>query len=214
MASHIIGIDFDNTIIRYDEVAYEVARDLCALPARIPHEKTAVRDFIRASPGGDELWQRVQGQMYGVRILGARMAEGFPGFIRACRAQNLHPVIVSHKTQFGHFDESRTDLRAASLRWMEAHAFFTAAGLGFGADDVYFESTRADKLKRIAELRCAVFIDDLLEVFIEPEFPAGCVKILYSPTAPEDSPQDVKVLESWERIAAEVPRCAWDDILR
>ena len=67
-----------------------------------------------------------------------------------------------------------TDLRVAALRWMESNRFFDATGLGIGRSNVYFEGTRDEKVRRIRELGCDVFVDDLAEV-LSPRRDAGGV---------------------------------------
>ena len=44
----------------------------------------------------------------------------------------------------------------------------------------FFAETRADKIERVAKLRCDVFIDDLWEVFADPNFPREVRRILFS----------------------------------
>ena len=56
-------------------------------------------------------------------------------------------------------------------RGMARQGLFSAA-CGIAREDVYFESTRADKLTRIAALSLTHFIDDLEEVLTDPDFPA------------------------------------------
>ena len=43
-----IGIDFDNTIVCYDDVFHEVAREQGLIPNDLPANKGAVRDHLRA----------------------------------------------------------------------------------------------------------------------------------------------------------------------
>ena len=194
----IIGIDFDNTILRYDEVIYQVARELQLIPEETPREKTLIRDLIRNGPEGDKGWQVVQGQIYGKRILGAQMSPGLKGFVLDRRARGDKLKIVSRKTQFGHFDESKTDLQLAALGWMKANKFFERSGLQFSEDEVFFAKTRAEKLKIIGELRCTLFIDDLIEVLTEPEFPQGCKKILYGEKL--ELHDEIRGFETWDEI--------------
>ena len=47
--------------------------------------------------------------------------------------------------------------------------------------NVYFESTRAEKIERIIALSCTHFIDDLEEVFDDPAFPSNVERLLLSP---------------------------------
>ena len=44
-------------------------------------------------------------------------------------------------------------------------------------ESVFFETTRDDKIARITQLGCAVFIDDLEEVLLDPAFPRQCRRL-------------------------------------
>jgi len=79
--------------------------------------------------------------------------------------------IVSHKTEFGHFDPTRTPLRQAALAWMESKGFFNQSRFGISKKNVFFAGTRSDKVQQIARLNLDIFVDDLEEVFAEEGFP-------------------------------------------
>jgi len=175
-----IGVDFDNTIINYDAVFLAAAKRLGLVAPGFGGGKEQVRDVIRELPDGEHAWQRLQGHVYGTAIMDAVMFDGVEAFLRGCRAKGYPVSIVSHKTAYGHFDETRVNLRQAALDWMTAHGFFQAAGVGLPADAVAFEATRADKLARIAALGCTHFIDDLPEVLDDPAFPPGVEKFLFT----------------------------------
>jgi hypothetical protein len=173
-----IGLDFDNTLIDYDRVFVEAARERGLVPRDFAGPKRAVRDAIRLLPDGELTWQRLQGHVYGAGIDGAVPVPGSQEFLQRCARERVSVFIVSHKTQFGHFDPAQVDLRGAARRWMTAHGFFGHGGLP--ADQVYFEDDRAHKLARIAALDCTHFVDDLEEVFADPNFPAGVQRILFA----------------------------------
>ena len=175
----MVGIDFDNTLVSYDALIHDVAVERGLITAGSDAGKRTVRDRIRLLPGGEIEWQKVQGLIYGPRMAQAQLMAGAAEFIRECRARQLPLYIVSHKTEFAGYDESRTNLRDAAVRWMTSQKFFDPDGLGFSRDQVFFESTRDEKIARIEALGCTHFIDDLEEVFLEPGFPAGVRKCLF-----------------------------------
>ncbi len=175
-----IGVDFDNTIIDYDRVFFSVALRQGLVDERCLGGKKAVREAIRDMPDGEIAWQRLQGQVYGGSIHDAVLFDGVEAFLRQCRAEGHSVLIVSHKTEYGHFDAARINLRQAALDWMATWGFFDDETIAIATADVFFESTRADKLKRIAALDCTHFIDDLPEVLDDPAFPPGVVKILFT----------------------------------
>jgi hypothetical protein len=179
-----IGIDFDNTLIDYDRVFLEAARERGLVSRDFAGPKRAVRDAIRLLPDGELTWQRLQGHVYGAGIGGAVPFPGARDFLRRCAREGVATFIVSHKTRFGHYDPARVDLRAAARGWMSEQGFFRT-GAGLPDDHVYFESDREHKLARIAALACTHFIDDLEEIFADPRFPAGVRRILLAESGAE-----------------------------
>jgi hypothetical protein len=179
-----IGIDFDNTLIDYDRVFLEAARERGLVSRDFVGPKRAVRDAIRLLPDGELTWQRLQGHVYGAGIGGAVPFPGARDFLRRCAREGVATFIVSHKTRFGHYDPARVDLREAARGWMSEQGFFRT-GAGLPGDHVYFESDREHKLARIAALACTHFIDDLEEIFADPRFPAGVRRILLAESGAE-----------------------------
>jgi hypothetical protein len=180
MASSLrIGIDFDNTIITYDGVFRAAAEAGGLIAPGFSGNKQAVRDAIRLLPDGELAWQRLQGQVYGKGIGAAAMVDGVEAFLRRCRAEGCAVMVVSHKTEYGHFDPDRVNLRKAALDWMMGQGLL-GGDHGIALADVYFESTRAEKLRRIALLSLTHFVDDLEEVLNDPDFPPNVERILFA----------------------------------
>ncbi|MGB1006766.1 MAG: hypothetical protein ACPGVX_06295, partial [Thalassobaculaceae bacterium] len=118
-----VGLDFDNTLIDYDAVfTAEAAR----------HGLTAAgKDAVKAAAiagGGERLWMTIQGQAYGRGIARAGLISGVADFFTAAKAAGARLFIVSHKTEFGHYDATRTNLRTAARAWMRTAGFFDPAG--------------------------------------------------------------------------------------
>jgi hypothetical protein len=195
-----IGIDFDNTIVSYDALMYKAALDRGLIKDGADRTKKAVRDRIRQLPDGEIEWQKLQALAYGPLMRSAQLIEGVEEFICACRDRDIAVFIVSHKTEYANYDETRTNLRTAALEWMTDKRFFDAEGFDLSRADVYFESTRADKIARIERMGCSHFIDDLEEVLLEPSFPAHVEKILYAPDALSVSTDRVTVMPSWQAV--------------
>ncbi len=198
-----IGLDFDNTIICYDEVFAAAAAARGLLPPEFRGAKQAVRDAIRHGPDGEQIWQRLQGFVYGAGIAGARPFPGVAEFLRRARAARARVMIVSHKTEHGHFDPARVNLRTAAMDWMRGQGFFDAEGFALDPSEIHFAGTRGEKLARIAALRCDVFVDDLPEVLGDPDFPSGVARIQFgAQAAPGDAPW--RVCSSWLAVAQAV----------
>ncbi|MCW8916139.1 MAG: hypothetical protein OQK24_09840 [Magnetovibrio sp.] len=174
-----IGLDLDNTLVCYDRVFPAIAQRLDLLPSSFVGNKQDVRESIRQTPAGEEGWMRLQGQVYG-RYMSA--ADMFPGAAEFLSLTKTHEVyIVSHKTQFGHFDEERYDLRKAALRWLKDHHFFNENIFALAHDNVFFADTLDDKIAKITELNLDLFIDDLDKVFDHPNFPTSTEKLHFAP---------------------------------
>jgi hypothetical protein len=197
-----IGIDFDNTIIAYDDVFRSAAKQHRLIDRDFSGSKQAVRDAIRLLPDGELAWQRLQGQVYGKGIGGATMVSGVESFLRRARAEGCAVVVVSHKTEYGHFDPDRVNLRKAALDWMAGQGLL-GGDYGIALADVYFESTRAKKLARIAALSLTHFIDDLKEVLLDLDFPPNVVRILFADGAQPASPSYISC-STWRDIELQV----------
>lgn len=175
-----IGIDFDNTLIDYDQVFRAFARERGLVGPDFSGGKDELRRAVRALPEGEEAWQRLQGAVYGSGIGGAVMFEGVDTFLRRARAAGHEVLIVSHKTEYGHFDPARVNLRQAALAWMRDKGFFSGDGFGLPIENVRFAATRSEKIEQIARLAFTHFIDDLPEVLDDAAFPPEVVRILFT----------------------------------
>ena len=195
----VIGVDFDNTLVSYDDLFERLARERGLVPADTAPGKKTIRDSIRQLPDGEIEWQKLQGIAYGPRMQEAQLMAGAPEFFQACRQRAVRAVIVSHKTEFAGYDDTRTNLRDAAGAWMEANRFFESDGLGLRREDIHFASTRAEKIAIIKRLGCTLFIDDLEETYLEPTFPANVEKLLFAPHGHAPLPS-VRVCRTWREI--------------
>jgi len=200
-----IGLDFDNTLACYDKVFQFIARDMRLVPDNWSGGKAEIRGVMRARSQGELHWQRLQGQAYGKHMNLAALFPGVANFLLRLKARKDEVFIISHKTEFGHQDPEKVPLRREALQWMRAHRFFDSAGFGLSEQNVFFESTREGKVRKIAELKCDLFVDDLWEVFAEAEFPKNVKKILFGADF-EDQKSEVFGLasRSWRDIARHV----------
>lgn len=199
-ASPVIGVDFDNTLVSYDDLMHSVALERDLIHPEVGRNKREVRDAVRQLPNGELKWRKLQGVVYGPRMKEARLIDGVKGFFSICRQRNVRTFVVSHKTEFSNYDDTRTNLQESAKLWMEEHGFFDGDGLGLCPEDVYFEDGRSQKASRIGQLGCTHFIDDLEEGFLEESFPDGVCKILYSPSFRLPWPPGVMVANTWKEI--------------
>jgi len=196
-----LGVDFDNTIVCYDQLFHQVAIEKGLIPEGILSSKEEVRSYLRQQ-GREQAWTELQGDVYGPRI---EEASAFPGvleFLNFCKQQGIVFCIISHKTEFARYDVTHTtNLRTAALNWMSAQRFFSADGLGLSHADVLFGATRQQKIEHIRQMGCTHFIDDLEEVFLEKTFPSHIEKILFAPNHQSKTLPGVTIISSWQKIS-------------
>jgi hypothetical protein len=87
-------------------------------------------------------------------------------------------AIISHKTRTPYRGPAY-DLHAAALDWLEYAGFFDRLGLPRQA--VSFSEAKTGKVQKIKEFGCTHFIDDLPEILLAPDFPAGVQGLLFGP---------------------------------
>jgi len=109
---------------------------------------------------------------------------------------------VSHKTEYGHYDQERVNLRKAALDWMAAQGLLEG-DFAVPVDNIYFESTRAEKLERIVSLSLTHFVDDLEEVLTDPAFPPHVKRILFTNAEPPTAAPYV-TCPTWRAIEEKV----------
>ena len=192
-----IGIDLDNTIVTYDRVFHQHAVKLGLIAAEVAMNKRAIRDTIRQLPMGEAKWTELQGLVYGVAIAEAEFAPGIERFLSTCEKRSIRTFIISHKTRYAARGPQH-NLRDAARKWIEQSGL--TANFGFSMDDCFFVDSVAEKLSKVSECGCDYFIDDLVEVLANPDFPSGVKKVLYSSNLDEDLPLTIVNCSSWDEI--------------
>lgn len=210
-----IGIDFDNTIARFDASFREVALAEGFIAETWDGKgKTELRDHLREQPDGEITWMRLQGLVYGKYMSCAELMPGAAGFLLKCRSRNHEVFIISHKTEFGHFDPEQISLRQEAMKWMEARRFFDADYFNIKRGNIFFTDTREEKVENIGKLECDYFIDDLPEVFAEKKFPRNTKKILYGHFDGTMFSNVITPMSCWGDISEHVLGCITDDDVR
>ena len=195
----VLGVDFDNTIVRYDDLFHRVAVERGLIPADLTPRKNDVRDFLRRQ-NRERDWTELQGFVYGPRMAEARPFPGVLEFFSRAVRSGLKLYIISHKTRTAVLGPAY-DLQQTARDWLAAQGFFDPARVGLSPDRVRFGATRPEKIRFIRETGCTHFIDDLEETFLEETFPPGVVKILFGARDCPPGLPGVRVAENWSHIS-------------
>jgi hypothetical protein len=196
-----IGIDFDNTIVNYDLLFHKVALERGLIPAALPQRKLAVRDHLRFA-GQEPLWTELQGYVYGRRMSEAAPYPALLDFLEWAKRETHQLYIVSHKTRHP-FVGPAYDLHAAARDWI-LHNLVVNADLIIPLDQIFFELTKEDKIERISQLECDIFIDDLPEILRHHGFPHRTQRILFDPDQGHETITDFPHADSWNSVLSHV----------
>jgi hypothetical protein len=194
----LIGVDFDNTIVRYDNLFHTVALEQNLIPPSFPACKSAVRDFLRERKKED-LWTEMQGYVYGERMTDAKPFPGVLDFFELCKTREITVCIISHRTQHPYLGP-QYDLHQAAKEWLRRHEFFEESKAALSSEEVFFEITKEKKLERIKSMGCTHFIDDLPEFLGDPNFPENVERMNFIPEESESSDGSFPRYSSWQQI--------------
>ena len=142
----------------------------------------------------------MQGYVYGARMVEAEAYPGVLQFIRLARDAGHTLAIVSHKTRHNYLGP-KYDLHLAARTWVDR--YLCEAEVPYIPEKrVFFELTKEEKLARIGDFRCDVFIDDLPEILLAPTFPQGTKRFLFDPQSHHKDKDllDVEAFSSWSAL--------------
>lgn len=181
----LIGVDLDHTIINYEPVIRKAARDVFGLPEGFDSGQSTKEAFKKAI--GNDAWTEFQAELYGKLIYKSRPYLGFQHFFTKAKQRGHTVSVVSHKTR---------DLRTSAATFLSAYIGQYYPWLG----NVHFLDTLDDKVEKINELDCDVFIDDKLSVL--ERLPQKIRKIFFNPdkTPLPAGWHEVEEFGGWGRI--------------
>ena len=192
-----LGLDFDNTLITYDEIFYKVALERNLINKDLAHQKNVIRDFLRKNNLEDQ-FTLLQAEVYGNRILEAEPAENLiENLLTLKQLKNIEFFIISHKTKKP-IKGPAYDMHKAAKNWLYKNNFFESEGLNFKEENVFFEETKLSKIKRIQSISCTHYIDDLPEIL--DLLGEDCIKILYNPFGYKIKNNNWINLSSWKNL--------------
>lgn len=193
----LIGLDFDNTIVDYDDLFFHVAKQEKLIPSTIKSTKLGVREFLREN-NKEKAWTELQGLVYGKEMHKALVFSGVKRCLFALKSRGVELAIISHKTKYPYLGP-RYDLHCAARRWIDANLVFKKASL-IKPDLIFFKETMQEKISLIAELNCSVFIDDLPEILTHSDFPENVQRLLFDPKKSHVTPDKCITVSSWKQI--------------
>ena len=159
------GFDLDNTLIDYSGAVMEYCKikklDTCT-------NTRILKEQLSSNGVSDHQWQLAQCWLYTEGLKFAQPAIGSLDLCNFLIREGYRLYIVSHKTFYTPDFCGRIPLRDLATNWIKESII---ANYFKENNQIYYEPTRGLKVKRIHELSLSYFVDDLEEVFAEPEFP-------------------------------------------
>ena len=192
-----LGLDFDNTLITYDEIFYKIALERNLITENCSPQKSLIRDFLIHQNMEDQ-FTLLQAEVYGKRILEAKPAEYLvENLLNLKKKMNIQYYIVSHKTKKP-IKGPNYNLHEAAISWLFKNDFFSPNGLNFKKENIFFEETKLSKISRIKSISCTHYVDDLPEILdlVHEE----CIKILYNPFSYKIKNNKLINLSSWKNL--------------
>ena len=191
-----IGIDFDNTIIQYDEVIYKLAVEKRLIPAKLEQSKRAVRAYLNES-GQDQQFTALQAEVYGSEIVKAKPAKGVLRAMKYLQTRGFTMSIVSHKTKYP-IRGPKYNLRKAANQWIESNNINDILTSYNNLASIKYCETKEEKIKYISNGPFDIYIDDLSEILLA--LPPKITKIHYATI--ECKTNEIEItMDSWEDIA-------------
>ena len=115
----LIGLDFDNTIVCYDNAIRVLSQQIPNIPPDISRTKIGLRNYLREENRELE-WTQFQGELYGP---GMSFAEPFPYVIpvlQRLRSLGFDLAIISHRSKKPYAGKPY-DLHSFAQSWVDTH---------------------------------------------------------------------------------------------
>lgn len=156
----IVGLDFDNTIICYDDVFYKIALKKKLININVSKNKEDVKKFIIKN-SSEKVWTKLQGDVYGSKIHIAKPHRKVKTTIKNLVKKGYLVYIISHKTKYPYVGR-KIDLHKSALNWLKKNKFISSKLIL--KKNIFFLGTINQKIKKIQTLKCDYFIDDLQKI--------------------------------------------------
>lgn len=191
----MIALDLDNCIICYDRPFFVAAERAGCGPSNCTAASKAAVKAAALERGGNELWTRLQGEVYGTGIHEASFFPGCREFVDHALTLGEPLVILSHKTKFPALGP-RVDLRVAALKFLQENDFPVGSRV-----PAHFCDTRKEKVALLGALGCRAIVDDLPVVYQTQPFPAEALFVLFDPSRVHSDWAVTPRVESWQEAS-------------
>jgi hypothetical protein len=136
-----------------------------------------LRTLLRNVDDSGYRWQIAQGWLYTDGLSYAKPAQGIIDLCEFLRTRDFEMFIVSHKTTHTPTFCGHKELRGVATDWISNRNLYHYFA---GTQNIYFETSRDLKIKRIISLGLDYYVDDLVEIFQDPNYPQKIVSFLLS----------------------------------
>jgi len=189
----IVGLDLDNTLVDYSHAVSVYANTYLRSNLKSIFE---IRGALKTRDSDSE-WQKAQSWIYTEGLNHAVLSEGAIELLHDLKQTETPLYVVSHKTRRTPISFGNLDLRKPAKEWIKRNL----EPLGINICGVFFESTRIEKIERIKRLNITHFVDDLIEVLTDENFPKSVEKYLYNPSSQKvNVDPDIKVIHRLDQL--------------
>ena len=177
MTQKIIGLDLDNTIVCCDQAIRYAANKVLNVDFPKNSKKELIKKLL-VENHGEESWTTFQGYLYGPGMCNAKPYAGVLESLLKLR-KFFKVFIVSHRTIYPYRGE-RYNLHESAKKWLKRNLQIDGIEL-VPPKNIFFMESLELKLKKIGNLGCSFFIDDLPKVINNEAFPKITKGILFDP---------------------------------
>ena len=169
-----LAIDLDNTIINYDDLFYKAAKNTLSIRSNIKNKENIKKLIIKKY--SEKKWTEVQSAVYSQRIFQSKI---FPGFITEIKklSKYCEIFIVSHKTLWPIYGK-KINLHNKTKEFLKKKKISFCKNSLIKNENIFFETTKEKKIKRIERIKPDYFIDDLESIL--KSIPKSINKILFN----------------------------------
>lgn len=180
-----IGIDLDNTIINYNESFKKYLKDHKIYLKKINKEEIKV---LSNNHSKIKNWTEVQEEIYGNYIKFAKLFTHFKDFEKFAIKKKIQLFIISHKTKHSQFSK-KYNLHKQSNIWLKRN-------INKKKYKIVYTNTINEKIKKIIQIKPDYFVDDLIKIFKDKNFPKNITKIYFS----QNKNKTTLSFDNWKQI--------------